>query len=128
MSWDFCKTKTVKRTNTDHRCEYCGRIIPKGSKKILNWSGKWDGELVNSYACHWCVEHDDRLTDELTLEILDFWDCLYEDIFHDKIQELRKNGNCIVIDFDKEDPDWLVFIDDVTGEIVHREYMPVVNK
>ena len=128
MGWDFCKQKIVKKTGKDHKCEFCGRIIPKGSFNILNWSGKWDGELVNSYGCHWCIENEDRLTDEISLEILDFWDCLYEDIFYDKIKELRESGNSIVINFDSEDSDWLIFIDDDTGEIVHREYMPIVNK
>lgn len=128
MGWDFCDQKIVKKTRTTHTCEFCGRKIPKGSQNIFNWSGKFDGELVNSYACDWCIEHDDRLTDELTLEIFDFWDCLYEDIFHDKIQELRKSGDCIVIDFDKEDPNWLNFINDVTGEIIHREYMPIIKE
>lgn len=126
MSWEFCNQKTVKKTKKDHHCEFCGRVIPKGSQNIFNWSGKFDGELVNSYACHWCMDNEYKLVDGE--EILDFWDCLYEDIFYDKIKELRESGNSIVINFDSEDSDWLIFIDDDTGEIVHREYMPIVNK
>jgi hypothetical protein len=126
MGWDFCNTKTVKKTKKDHHCEFCGRVIPKGSQNIFNWSGKFDGELVNCYGCHWCIANEDKLVDGE--EILDFWDCLYEDIFYDKIKELKESGNSIVINFDSEDSDWLIFIDDDTGEIVHKEYMPVVNK
>jgi len=126
MGWDFYNQKTVKQTKKDHQCEFCGRIIPKGSQNIFNWSGKFDGELVNCYACHWCMDNEDKLVDGE--EILDFWDCLYEDIFYDKIKELRESGNSIVINFDSEDSDWLIFIDDDTGEIVHREYMPIVNR
>lgn len=125
MGWDFCNQKTVKKTKKDHHCEFCGRVIPKGSQNIFNWSGKFDGELVNCYGCHWCMDNEDKFVDGE--EILDFWDCLYEDIFYDKIKELRESGNSIVINFDSEDSDWLIFIDDDTGEIVHREYMPIIK-
>ena len=128
MGWSFSHRKAVKETGKDHQCAFCERIIPKGSTNISNWYGKWNGKLLNLYGCDWCIENEDKLTNEISLEILDFWDCLYENIFRDKVQELRQTGNCIVIDFDKEDQDYLTFIDDVTGKVVHREFMPVVNK
>lgn len=127
MGWDFCETKAVKKTRKDHLCEFCGRTILKGSPNIFNWSGKFDGKMVNSYACHWCMEHEDRLVDGE--EILDFWDCLWEDIFYDKRQELRKQGyEDVILSFDKEDPDWIVLINEgFDGDKeVYREYMPIV--
>ena len=131
MSWDFCNTKTVKKTKKDHHCEFCGRVIPKGSQNIFNWSGKFDGEMVNSYACHWCDSNEDRLLDDYDNTIKDFWDCMHDDFFYDKIQELKKLGyEDVMFEFDREDPDWLLLIDqrEKEGVIVHKEYMPVVNK
>jgi len=128
MGWDFCNTKTVKKTKKDHHCEFCGRVIPKGSQNIFNWSGKWDGELVNSYACHWCIANEDRLLDNWDNTIKDFWDCMHDDFFYDKFQELKKQGyEDIFLSFDKENPDWLLFINEgFDGDKeIHREYLPV---
>jgi hypothetical protein len=89
VSWAFCTTKHVKKTRKPHRCEFCGRIIPAGTLNILNWAGLYDGDFQNSYACHWCEEHQSQLVDDWDNEILDFWDCLKGDIFWKELEPYR---------------------------------------
>lgn len=51
---DFDRTKTVK-TRKDHRCVWCGELIPKGSTVKFN-SGR---HLDSMYSQHWhdeCIE------------------------------------------------------------------------
>ena len=77
MGWDFCQSNIVAKTRKDHICEYCGRNIPKGSKNIYHWQGKYEGEFQNSYACNYCEDHKEELIgyDD---EIIYLSDVLYE--------------------------------------------------
>ena len=43
----------------------CGRTIPTGSKNILHWCGKFEGEFQNSYACNYCEDNQEELVDQL---------------------------------------------------------------
>ena len=120
MCWEFCNTGFVT-TRKEHKCTYCGRIIPIKSKKIFNWNGKFDGEFQNSYACHWCYEHkEDFDYDEY---IGDFWDGLNE-IFYDKKRELEKLTEDEHVEIELEG-DYLIF-EDSEGKEIHREYIPVI--
>lgn len=122
MSWTFCETAHVK-TRKNHKCVFCGRVILAGSINILNWHGLYKGDFQNSYSCHWCEDNKDRLlTDDN--EIGEFWDSIREDLYYDKIQELRKIHEDIGL---KLDGDYLVFLDG-KGIEVHKEYMPVIRK
>jgi len=118
MGWDFCETKHVK-TRKDHRCVFCGRGISKGNV-ILHWHGMYEGDFQNSYACHWCEEHQGSLTD-MDNEILeDMSTCLAEDVFCD---ELKDFGTVYV----EINTDWFIFKLHDTDEEVHREYCPVIK-
>lgn len=130
MSWAFCDTRAIKKTRKPHKCDFCGRIIPKGSIRILNWKGLWDGEFQNSYACNWCNGHQDRLVDDWDNSMLDFWDCLREDIFYD---EFCKYKECDCLDEQgflgnikpKLDGDYLIFKCEDCGKEWHRIHMPI---
>lgn len=52
---DFGNSKWVK-TRKAHHCVYCNRNIPIGTK-ARNFTGKWEGDWQNWYACGFCVEH-----------------------------------------------------------------------
>jgi hypothetical protein len=122
MSWAFCDSRHIKKTRKPHNCIFCGRIIPAGSTNIYNWSGMYDGEFQNSYSCNWCEDNHDRLTEDSTNEILDFWDCIRDDFFYDKIQELEKIHEDIEM---KLEGDYLVFYTYDYKKELHREYMPI---
>ena len=123
MSSDFLSRKTIKKTRKDHKCEFCYRIIPKGSTNILYWSGKFEGEFQSSYGCNWCEKHEDRLVDDGYIS--DFWDCIREDIFEELFMEYEYCDECeSEIDADIEG-DWLIFKCEECGKVMHKEYMPV---
>jgi hypothetical protein len=123
VGWAFCETEHIK-TRKDHKCIFCHRIIPKGSPNIYHWHGMYDGEFQNSYACHWCEDYQDSMVDDWDNEILDFWDCIREDLFYDKIQELKKIDEDLEIELEG---DYLVFYTYDEKEL-YREYMPVIRK
>lgn len=118
MSWAFCETKHIKKTRKLHMCEFCFRIIPSGSPNIYHWSGLFDGEFQNSYACHWCEKHKDHLVD-WDNEILDVWDCLIDDIFWEELKQYRPV-------YGRSDGDYFVFYSHETGEEVWRVKCPTV--
>lgn len=132
MGWDFCNSGKVKRTRKNHKCEFCGRIIPKGSVNILNWSGKFEGDMQNSYACHWCENHQSNLVDDYDNTISDFWDSLREDIFQEEFRKF-KDCDCVdekgmtgCIEANLED-DYLIFKCEDCGKEWHREHMPITT-
>ena len=49
---NFYERKLV-RTGREHRCEYCGGRIPKGTKATAEW-GCFDGQMFRRYACPEC--------------------------------------------------------------------------
>lgn len=130
MSWAFCDSIVVKKTKKPHTCEFCGRVIPSGSLSIYHWKGLWDGEFQNSYACYWCNENKDRFVDYFDYEIIDFWDCLREDVFYD---EFRKYRECDCIDERgfagnieaKFEGDYLIFKCEDCGKEWFKVHMPV---
>ena len=81
MSWEFFNSKDIKHTRKKHQCILCGRKIPIG-KPAFNYSGKYDGDMQNSYICMFCKENIELSRDE---EISDwgqeFSDWLYEQDF-----------------------------------------------
>ena len=119
MGWAFCEVKHVKKTRKSHKCEFCGRTIPAGSPNIYNWAGLYEGDFQNSYACHWCEDHESHLVD-WDNEILDFWDCLKEDIFW---KELEPYGSV----YGKADGDYFVFYSDTDKE-VWRVKCPIIRE
>jgi hypothetical protein len=130
MSWAFCNTRNIKKTRKPHRCIFCGRTIPEGTENVYNWSGLFEGNFQNSYSCHWCEEHQSRLIDDYDSEILDFWDCLREDIFQDKFRRF-KDCDCVdergmtgSIEATLKG-DYLIFECDTCKKEWHREYMPI---
>lgn len=123
MGWAFCETKHVK-TRKDHKCIFCGRVIPKESKDIYHWHGMFEGEFQSEYACNWCEDHQNDMVDAWDNSIIGFWDSIREIIFKDKIQELEKIDEDLEI---KLEDDYLVFYTYDKKEI-YREYMPVVRK
>lgn len=130
MSWEFFDSRIVKRTRKDHKCIYCGRTIPKGSKDVFNWGGKCDGDMQNSYACHWCNEHSQDLCDDDGY-IGDFWDSLREYIFCDLFDKFKE---CDCIDEQefvgnievRFEGNYLTFVCEDCGKEWHREHMPIV--
>ena len=90
MSDFFNQDKHVK-TRKEHRCEYCGKMIPKGTPGVLYESGSFDGYMFARYACSECQPY-----------INDFWDYMggesadiqfdWEDFLADCHPEL-KEGN-----------------------------------
>ena len=122
MSWAFCETEHVK-TRKDHRCIFCGRVIPKGSTNIYHWHGMYDGDFQNSYACNWCEDNQKRFLGDDN-EICCFWDTIREDIFYDKIQELEKIDEDLELELEG---DYLVFYTYDEKEL-YREYIPVIRK
>jgi ribosomal protein S27E len=131
MSWEFFDSRIVKQTRKDHRCAVCGRIIPKGSKDIYNWGGKWDGDMQNSYACHWCHEHSKDLCDDDGY-IIDLWDSLREYIFEELFDKYREcdcvdeHGYAGNIEAELEG-NYLVFKCEDCGKEWHREHMPITE-
>jgi hypothetical protein len=120
MSWSFVNQKHVK-TRKDHKCVYCQRIIPKGSKNIIHWWGKWEDDFQSSYACNWCHEHSEYLQDDDM--IADFWEGIHW-MFEEKIRESEDLYESS-IEYDLEG-DYLVFtIDD---KEIHREHLPIVKE
>jgi hypothetical protein len=117
MSWQFCDSGYLK-TRKDHRCAYCGRTIPKGNK-VFNWHGMFEGEFQNSYACHWCDEHQDELVDDDGC-ISDFWECIDSilDYPHEKYEEY---------DYSDFNGDYLVLYDSDDKKL-ERIYMPVIKE
>lgn len=113
MSWSFCDSRHVKITRKEHKCVFCGRVIPEKSPNIYNWYGMYDGEFQNSYSCHWCEDNKDRLIDSYDNEIMDFWDCIREDIFYDKLKELKAQFDDVEMKFEG---DYLVFYSEELGE------------
>ncbi len=123
MSWDFSDQCMVKKTKKNHECAFCGRTIPEGSKDILHWWGKWDGEFQNSYACDWCESHQQELTEDN--EIIEFWDCLREDIFEEQFKKFRE-CDCVSGNIDADfEADYLVWKCEDCKREWHREYMPI---
>jgi hypothetical protein len=120
MSWNFCESKKVT-TRKPHKCSYCNREIPKGSKNIFTWWGMWEGEFQkNSYACAWCYAHKEQLEED-DGTIADFWDCLWY-IFKKTIHELEEKHNCHV-ESDLEG-EYMIFKNYCTKEELHRVHMP----
>lgn len=103
MGWEFCETIHVRKTRKPHRCAFCGRIIPVGTPNILHWKGKFDGDFQSSYACHWCEDNQNHLVDDWDNEILDFGDCLREDIFQNEIDIIGESV------YFESDGDYFVF-------------------
>lgn len=91
MSWQFYDSTHVNKTRRNHTCEFCGRVIPSGTANILHWKGMWEGEFQNSYACNWCEDNQKHLVDDWDNEILDFGECLREDIFFSELDALEDN-------------------------------------
>jgi hypothetical protein len=118
MGWEFCNTKHIKKTKKPHCCSFCGRTIEAGTSNILNWSGKYDGDFQNSYACHWCEDNQKRLIDDHTNEIMDFGDCLTEDIFQSELEPVGER-----VYFETEG-DYFVFKTHSTNEEVLRVKCP----
>jgi hypothetical protein len=113
MGWEFCNTKHIKKTRKPHRCVFCGRLIPAETSNIYNWNGVFNGDFQNSYACNWCEDHQNRLVDDYDNEIMDFGDCLIEDIFQSELEPLNKRvyfineGDFFVFKSYKEDKEIL---------------------
>ena len=125
MGWAFCKEKHIKKTRKSHKCVFCGRTIPAGSPNIYNWAGLYEGVFQNSYACNWCEDHESRLVDTWDNEILDFWDCLKEDIFWKKLEPYRDKYGSI---YGKADGDYFVFYSYDTDKEVWRVKCPVIRE
>ena len=129
MSWDFCDVKIIKKTRKPHKCVFCGRIIPVGSQNIEHWHGLHDEGFQCSYACHWCEKHEERFISDNWVddEILDFWECLEEDIFSKELQPYRnKNGRLEV--YGKAEGDYFVFYSSNMGEEVLRVKCPIIRE
>lgn len=125
MSWEFCDVKTIKKTRKPHKCVFCERIIPAGSPNIKYWRGLFEDEFISSYACHWCEKHEAKLCDDD--EILDFWECLEEDIFSEELQPYRdKNGRLMI--YEKAEGDYFVFFSSNTCEEVLRIKCPIIEE
>lgn len=121
MSWEFCNIIHVKKTRKPHTCAFCGRVIPSGSTDILNWSGKWEGDFQNSYACNWCEDNQSRLVDDWDGEILDFGDCLREDIFQSEIDAIGESV------YFESDGDYFVFKTYEEDKEVLRVRCPIIR-
>ncbi len=115
---DFCKTEHIKKIRKPHFCEFCGRNIPKGTPNVLHWSGKYEGEFQNSYACHWCEDHERGLVDKWDDVILEFSDCLIEDIFCEELEPFGKV-------YYENDGDYFVFKSRETDKEVKRIKCPI---
>jgi len=125
MGWEFCDVKHIEKTRKPHICVFCRRVIPSGSPNIKYWAGLTDSGFQHSYACHWCEKHEAKLCDDD--EILDFWECLEEDIFSDKLQQYRdKNGRLEV--YGKAEGDYFVFYSSNMGEEVLRVKCPIIRE
>jgi ribosomal protein L37AE/L43A len=124
--WNFINEVTVKKTRKNHNCQYCGRLILKGSRNILRWWGKFEGEFQNSYACNWCEKHKDDLTDEDTGYIDDFWGCIHDNVFYNIYDKYKKcdcpDGGEIDAEFKG---DYLIWRCEDCGKEWHKEHMPV---
>ena len=127
MGWAFCEVKHIKKTRKSHKCEFCGRTIPAGSPNIYNWAGLYEGDFQNSYACNWCEDHKSRLVDTWDNEILDFWDCLKEDIFWEELEPYRDKYGSITV-YGKADGDYFVFYSYDTDKEVWRVKCPVIRE
>ena len=127
MGWAFCEEKHIKKTRKPHKCVFCGRTIPAGSPNIYNWAGLYEGDFQNSYACNWCEDHESRLVDTWDNEILDFWDCLKEDIFWKELEPYRDKYGSITV-YGKADGDYFVFCSHDTDKEVWRVKCPVIRE
>ena len=119
MSWQFCDTSHVHKTRKPHTCEFCGRVIPTGATNILNWKGMWEGEFQNSYACNWCEDHQKHLVDDWDNEILDFQECLREDIFYNELSQLEDST------YYESDGDYFIFKSHETNEELLKIKCPI---
>ena len=120
MGWDFCETKIIKKTRKPHNCAMCGRIIPTGSKNILHWYGKFDGEFQNSYACNYCEDHQDEFIDDYTQEIIGLDEVLWE-IYGHEVKEYYPVSI-------KDEGDYFIFYAEETKEELIRVYCPIQRK
>ena len=81
MTIMFCtQIKPIKRTQKPHRCIYCERIIPVGSR-AYTWFYSWGGSDSGSgYSCHPCEnskivdKQDYQDGDEVSGAITDYLD------------------------------------------------------
>jgi len=118
MSGGWIENTVVKKTRKEHQCAYCSRTIPKGSPNIPHWKYSMDGEIQNSYACHWCDEHSEHLNDGCD-EIADFADCV-DEYFYGQLP--AHYG------FYKTDGDYLVFRDNDEDKEDVRIFAPIIQK
>ena len=51
----FWNSKQIKKSRKDHKCEFCGRKIPKGSSCKYE-AGVYEGDFQSYYLCNRCVE------------------------------------------------------------------------
>ncbi len=126
MGWEFCDVKHIEKTRKPHICVFCRRVIPAGSPNIKYWAGLTDNGFQRSYACHWCEKHEDKLCDDDD-EILDFWECLKEDIFSDELQPYRSKNGILDI-YGKTESDYFVFHLYDTGEEVLKFKCPIISE
>ena len=127
MSWVFCDEKHIKKTRKPHKCVFCGRVIPVGSPNIFYWGGLSEEGFQNSYSCHWCEDHQNHFIDTWNNRILDFWDCLKEDIFWKEIEPYRDKYGIITV-YGKTDGDYFVFYSFDTDEEVWKVKCPVIRE
>jgi hypothetical protein len=128
MSWEFCDVKHIEKTRKPHKCEFCRRVIPAGSPNIKYWAGLTDDGFQRSYACHWCEKHEDHLVDDYDDDtILDFWECLEEDIFSKELQPYRNKKGRLEV-HGKAEGDYFVFYLYDTGEEVLRVKCPIIRE
>jgi len=128
--WEHIGKKIIKKTRKDHKCIFCGSVIPKNSPNIYYYCGKSDGNFQGSHVCNWCEKHMYELCGDDGY-ILDFWEALKCNIFGELFEKYDEKececDSCEGVIESVTTRDYLIFECDECGEVYHREYMPVVE-
>ena len=66
--------KIIKKTRKIHRCDICGRKIPKGFSAHFYTGINNEGEFFNCYICNTC----ETLTDEFPDAVLDWYEGYFD--------------------------------------------------